>query len=227
MFAATDPELPLPPTPMNFKPGLLSNAFPQLVDQAGETRTFLAPWLAAVMVKEITAENTVKCVLTSDKLDEFRGLTQPNTHRYLNTLLQEHLHDPNAGFEFSYEATPNPIPEAAPSTKPQTPRASKAPVNKLTLHEVFKLGDWIRQNAERVKVEPDTRLAAIAQAELGFPVSVSNFSSTREAAGIEKVKPAAPPTLEERVTALEQIVAKLTADAHPNAKAPTTETEAA
>lgn len=79
--------------------------------------------------------------------------------------------------------------------------------NKLALPEQIKVLDWCRQNEEKVKTLPDTALAQIAEAELGFKITVPNLTSVRQAASIEKLKPTAPPTLEERVTQLENLFA--------------------
>lgn len=77
--------------------------------------------------------------------------------------------------------------------------------NKLALPEQIKVLDWCRQNEEKVKTLPDTALAQIAEAELGFKITVPNLTSVRQAAGIEKLKPTAPLTVEERLERLEKM----------------------
>lgn len=94
------------------------------------------------------------------------------------------------------ETTPAPAPE-------------KQKHNKLEMPQQFKLLDWCRQNEDKVKTLPDPQLAQIAEAELGFKITVPNLTSVRQAAGIEKLKPTAPPTIEERLNAIEKAMAYL------------------
>lgn len=195
MFAATDPELPLPMTA--FKPGPLANAFPQLVGKASEERPFLTAWLSVATVIEIT-EDGIKVLVTPDNMDAFRGLTQPNIHSYLNRLLQEEWKNEKALIEFTTAASVD--------IALGNPAPAKAAVryNKLTLQQQLKLADWVRQIPDRAKTDPDTHLAALAQIDLGFTITPANFASTREALEIPKVKPGTPPTLEERLENLEK-----------------------
>jgi hypothetical protein len=91
------------------------------------------------------------------------------------------------------------------------PPAATAPEskkhNKLELPQQFRLLDWCRQNEDKVKTLSDSALAQIAEAELGFKITTPNLTSVRQGAGIEKLKPAAPPTVEERLTQLENLFA--------------------
>lgn len=91
-----------------------------------------------------------------------------------------------------------------PETDPVLPESPvKAKHNKLELPDQFRLLDWCRNNEDKVKTLADTQLAEIAAAELGIKITPSNITSTRQAAKIEKLKPATPPTVEERVKRLE------------------------
>ena len=76
--------------------------------------------------------------------------------------------------------------------------------NKLALTEQIKLLDWCRQHEEKVKTLADSALAQIAEAELGFKITTPNLASVRTAARIEKHKPTAPATVEERLARIEQ-----------------------
>ena len=91
----------------------------------------------------------------------------------------------------------------------ETETTTKAQHNKLDLAAQIKLLDWVRANEEKVKTLPDTQLATMAGIEIGFTVTPPNISSVRRAAGIEKLKPATPPTVEERLTYLENVIKEL------------------
>lgn len=78
--------------------------------------------------------------------------------------------------------------------------------NKLDLSEQIKLLDWCRQHEEKVKTLTDSALAKIAEAELGFKITTPNLASVRTAAGIEKHKPSAPLTADERLHRLEMVL---------------------
>jgi len=93
-------------------------------------------------------------------------------------------------------------------TTPDLPAApAKEKHNKLDLRSQFKLLDWVRNHEDLARTESDPKLAAMASAELDLKITPSNVMSTREALNIEKLKPAAPPTLEERVKHLENLFA--------------------
>jgi hypothetical protein len=103
------------------------------------------------------------------------------------------------------------IPASAPSPAPRTK-------NVLKTLEIVALHNWITDHAADCRVTPDTQLAQIAAIELGFPITTANFSGMREEIGIAKAKKATPPTLEERVTLLEQQTAGMTTN-HANLSA--------
>lgn len=90
------------------------------------------------------------------------------------------------------------------NTDPTPPRK---PTVKLTTRQQFQLLDWLRNHEPEVKEKTDTQLAKLAGAELNFDITISNFTHAREAAGITKNTPPAPPTLEERVSQLENLFA--------------------
>lgn len=92
---------------------------------------------------------------------------------------------------------------------PATLATAKAKHNKLEMPQQIRLLDWCRQHEDKVKTLPDTQLADMAAAELGFKITTPNLTSVRQAAGIEKLKPTAPPTVEERLTAIEKAMAYL------------------
>ena len=87
----------------------------------------------------------------------------------------------------------------SPILKASEPRTA----NRLTLAQTFALGAWIKEHEQQAKDDPDTQAAAHAALDLGFTVTAANFTAARQALGIEKPKPTAPPTTEERLTALE------------------------
>lgn len=91
----------------------------------------------------------------------------------------------------------------APAPSPTTPRTK----NVLKTLEIVALHTWITAHAADCRVQPDSKLAQIAAAELEFPITTANFSGMREEIGIQKAKKATPPTLEERVASLEEQVA--------------------
>lgn len=93
--------------------------------------------------------------------------------------------------------TTSPAPTPAPATTPRTK-------NVLKTLEIVALHTWITSHAADCRVTPDSQLAQIASIELGFPITTSNFSGMRDEIGIEKAKKATPPTVEERLTLLEE-----------------------
>ena len=99
---------------------------------------------------------------------------------------------------------------AAPAPEPKS--------NKLNWMQSSDLANWIKERAERCRLEPDQALAAEAADALGFLVTRSNLASIRHDLGIEKAKPAPPapqPDLFERLQLLEsqhqQILSRLAA----------------
>lgn len=188
MTAIPELELPLPPTPM--KPSLFANAFPAICDKAGEDRPFLSPWLCQLIVLDISDEAVITTVPPEHK-DAYVGLTQPNTIRYLTEALAKEMNNLEVVLEIKNE----PIPSEAP--------AKSRSHNKLTLQQQLALGTWVNDHAEQIKKTADSKMAEEASFALRFNVTASNITSTREALGIEKAKPAAPPSTEERLAALE------------------------
>lgn len=195
MHALLD-ELPLTATPMNPTP--LSTAFPALCAEAQENRPLIASWLCHVIVTDIYQDRIVAHVPEANK-PSYEGLTGPTTQTYLNAQAAKHLDFAGATFELS-----------CLSASPEAPQKPSRQHNKLTLQQQLALGGWVKNNAERATTDSDNKLAQIASVELSFTVTQSNISSTREALGIVKVKPAAPPTIEERVSQLEGLVEELT-----------------
>lgn len=92
-------------------------------------------------------------------------------------------------------------------TTPAAPAKEKH--NKLDLRSQFKLLDWVRNHEDLARTESDPKLAAMASAELDLKITPSNVMSTREALNIEKTKPTAPATVEERLKRLEMTVGTL------------------
>lgn len=74
--------------------------------------------------------------------------------------------------------------------------------NKLDLRNQFKLLDWMRSHETLVVTESDTKIAALASLELNFKITGHNITGTRGALGLEKVKPDAPLSTEERLNRL-------------------------
>lgn len=103
-----------------------------------------------------------------------------------------------------------------PDTTTTAPSPASAPVptprtkNVLKTLEIVALHTWITAHAADCRSTPDSQLAQIAAIELGFPITPANFSGMREEIGIFKVKKAAPPTVEERLTLLEEQTAGMT-----------------
>lgn len=82
--------------------------------------------------------------------------------------------------------------------------------NVLTLKQQFALAEWARVNRSDCETLTNPKLAAMAAAALECRVTPPNIVSVLEACGIEKVKPAAPPTHEQRLAALEEKVSLMT-----------------
>lgn len=97
------------------------------------------------------------------------------------------------------EATSTPeLPVELPATG-DTPVRTK---NTLTLAQQVKLADWVRAYPDDCarKTYPD--LASIATAALKFTITPANMSSTIDACEITRIKPDAPPTVEQQLAAL-------------------------
>lgn len=96
------------------------------------------------------------------------------------------------------------LPEEPPARGRQITR------NVLTMRQTLMLAAWAHAHADDCRTLPNTKLAAMASAELEFPLTTPNIASALDALGIAKDKPKAPPTIEERVSLLEETVRLLT-----------------
>lgn len=97
----------------------------------------------------------------------------------------------------------------------ELPTAPAAPVrtkNTLTLGQQLKLARWCHEHTEQCQTETYPKLASIAAATLEFTVTAANMSSTIEACDIERIKPDAPPTLEQQIAALRDRLDKAESD---------------
>lgn len=101
--------------------------------------------------------------------------------------------------------------ELSLATPPSSKAAESSPrtANRLTLSQTFALGTWIKDHEQQAKDDPDTQAAQHAALALGFPVTAANFTAARQALKIEKTKPTTPPTVEERLLALETELQRL------------------
>jgi len=84
-----------------------------------------------------------------------------------------------------------------PAEKPAIAR------NVLTNAALIRLTDWARQNVEACQTLSNKTLATMAGETLNLHLTAANIASALEAVNITKIKPKAPPTLEERVTKME------------------------
>lgn len=100
--------------------------------------------------------------------------------------------------ELPLPASPS-LPLSGEAVSTSSPRTA----NRLTLSQTFALGAWIKDHEQQAKDDPDTQASAHAALDLGFTVTTANFTAARQALGIEKTKPATPPTIEDRLTELE------------------------
>lgn len=93
----------------------------------------------------------------------------------------------------STETTPPPAAETEPKTR-----------NVLGTKQIVDLWAWCERNKDSLPTTPNTKLAQIAAAELEFAVTAANIANMLAEMHIEKRKPDAPPTVEERVEDLEK-----------------------
>lgn len=101
--------------------------------------------------------------------------------------------------ELPLPASPS-LPLSGEAVSTPSPRTA----NRLTLAQTFALGAWIKDHEQQAKDDPDTQCAQHAALDLNFPVTAANFTAARQALGIEKPKPTAPPTIEDRLTDIEE-----------------------
>lgn len=86
----------------------------------------------------------------------------------------------------------------------ENPRIAR---NVLTNAALIRLTDWARQNVESCQTLSNKTLATMAGETLNLHLTGANIASALEAVNITKIKPKAPPTLEERIAELEITVA--------------------
>lgn len=102
--------------------------------------------------------------------------------------------------ELPVEMNPAPPSEpAAPESSTPTPALKR---NVLGTMQIVNLWQWCERNRDNLAVTPNPKLAAIAQAELEFPVTAANIANMLDELHIQKRKPDAPPTVEEQVMRL-------------------------
>lgn len=87
-----------------------------------------------------------------------------------------------------------------PAEKPAIAR------NVLTNAALIRLTDWARQNVESCQTLSNKTLATMAGETLNLHLTSANIASALEAVNITKIKPKAPPTLEERIAELDTFV---------------------
>jgi hypothetical protein len=87
-----------------------------------------------------------------------------------------------------------------PAEKPAIAR------NVLTNSALIRLTDWARQNVEACQTLSNKTLATMAGETLTLHLTSANIASALEAVNITKIKPKAPPTLEERIVELETTI---------------------
>lgn len=94
----------------------------------------------------------------------------------------------------------------APVVRTSDPLAAEAPAtakrNVLSTMQIVNLYHWCERNRDSLAVTPNPKLAAIAQAELEFPVTAANLANMLDELHIQKRKPEAPLPLEEQVMRL-------------------------
>lgn len=105
----------------------------------------------------------------------------------------------------------SPTPEL-PVEMPTAPAAPVRTKNTLALPQFLKLADWCRSYRDDCATKTYPDLADIATATLKFTVTPANMSSTIEACDIERIKPDAPPTLEQQIAALRDRLDKAESD---------------
>ncbi len=93
-----------------------------------------------------------------------------------------------------------------------SPAAPVRTKNTLALPQILKLADWCRSYREDCATKTYADLADIATATLKFTVTPANMSSTIEACEIERIKPDAPPTLEQQLAAVRERLDKAEGD---------------
>lgn len=82
--------------------------------------------------------------------------------------------------------------------------------NVLSMSDLIRLTDWARANREQCETLSNKTLATMAGETLSLYLTAANIASALEAVSITKVKPKAPPTLEERVNILSDLLSEVT-----------------
>lgn len=84
----------------------------------------------------------------------------------------------------------------------ENPRIAR---NVLTNAALIRLTDWARQNIDSCQTLSNKTLATMAGETLNLHLTAANIASALEAVNITKIKPKAPPTLEERIEHLDTL----------------------
>lgn len=95
---------------------------------------------------------------------------------------------------------------AATIEPPATPTAPKPTRNVLGTLQTVLLWKWCETNKDSLPTLPNPQLAQIAAAELQFPITPANIANMLAEMHIEKRKPDAPPTVEERLMRVESLL---------------------
>ena len=106
--------------------------------------------------------------------------------------------------ELPLQPTPPMNPETPPPDTTEPKAVPQRTANRLTMSQTFALGQWIQDHKDMAIDKPDTLCATHASIDLGFTITAANFGNARQALGIQKAAPPKPPTIEERLAALEQ-----------------------
>jgi hypothetical protein len=102
--------------------------------------------------------------------------------------------------------------EESPITPTAPPQAPSLTRNVLATKQIVDLWGWCERNRENLAVTPNSTLAGLAQAELGFSITQANIANMLSEMQIEKRKPGAPPSIEEQVMRLADAWRKVVED---------------
>lgn len=201
MHAHPEPELPLTPTTVML-PKPFAHAFPAIATEADMwLPSLLADAVCNLMVT--TIENELIAFASANHA-EYVFLSKDGNWARIVELFRKAGFPETCKVLLSYEVKP---PEIKVTPEPIKPKAQKH--NKLSGQAMVKLIDWMRRNEDAAKTDPDSKLATLASTALEMTVTVSNIASVREALGIAKIKPTAPPSVEERLARLECVLGTL------------------
>lgn len=216
MHAHPEPELPLTPTTVML-PKPFAHAFPAIATQVQETLPMLADAASRFMVTWID-EN--KIVIAAEDSDDFCLVSTGGNWARIVEIFRKAGFPETCKVLLSSEVKP---PEIKVTPEPIKPKAQKH--NKLSGQAMVKLIDWMRNHVDSAKTDPDSKLATLASTALEMTVTVSNIASVREALGIAKIKPTAPPSVEERLARLEGVLANILNGTLPCTFTPPTPTD--